>query len=162
MIRYSTRNDLPPDVRARIVTLCNARLADSIDLEAQLKHAHWNVKGPTFIALHRLFDEVHEQLEEFVDLIAERVVQLGGVAAGTIRLAAQASQLDEYPPDAASGAAHVEAVADLLATYGQATRGAIDEADRVGDKTTADLFTEVSRAIDKCLWLVEAQLHVDA
>ena len=162
MIRYSTRNDLLSDVRARIVVLCNARLADSIDLEAQLKYAHWNVKGPTFIALHRLLDEVHEQLEGFVDLIAERVVQLGGVAAGTIRLAAKASQLHEYPLDAASAAAHVEAVADVLATYGRAARGAIDEADRAGDKVTADLFTEVSRAIDKCLWLVEAHLQVDA
>lgn len=162
MIRYSTKNDLLPDVRARIVALCNARLADSIDLEAQLKYAHWNVKGPTFIALHRLFDEVHEQVEEFVDVIAERVLQLGGVAAGTIRLAAKASQLPEYPLNAASGAAHVEAVTDVLATYARSVRGGIDEADRVGDKVTADLFTEVSRAIDKCLWLVEAQLHVDA
>lgn len=162
MIRYSTRNDLSLGVRERMVALCNARLADTIDLESQCKQAHWNVKGPVFIALHRLFDEVHGEVEELVDELAERAVQLGGVAAGTIRLAAKVSQLPEYPLDAVTGSAHVGAVTDALATYAQAVRSAIDAADRAGDKNTADLFTEVSRTIDKCLWLVEAQLHADA
>ena len=82
---YPTKNDLPEAARREAVELLNQRLADCIDLQTQCKQAHWNVKGPTFIALHKLFDEINEDVEEYVDLIAERVVQLGGIAEGTVR-----------------------------------------------------------------------------
>ena|SRR5438552_1691697 len=83
---HPTKNDLPESVRARGADLCNRRLADAIDLQTQCKYAHWNVKGPNFIALHELFDKVTEDVEDYVDLIAERVVQLGGSADGTARI----------------------------------------------------------------------------
>src|SRR6266403_3228804 len=108
---YETENDLPKNTREALNTLINQRLADVIDLQLQLKQAHWNVKGPHFIGLHELFDKIAEEVESYVDEIAERVVQLGGIAQGTVRVAAARSRLDEYPPEIADGAAHVEAVA---------------------------------------------------
>lgn len=155
---YETRNDLSQDVRLRMVTLLNARLADAIDLRTQAKVAHWNVKGPEFIALHKLFDEVAGSVDEYVDLIAERAVQLGGTAEGTARQVAERSSLDEY---AGSGSAdqHVPAVADALGDFGKAIRQATEEALEAGDQETADILIEVSRGTDKWLWFVEAHLQ---
>ena len=155
-IVYETENDLPKEARTESIGLLNQRLADIIDLQTQLKQAHWNVKGPHFIGLHELFDKLAEEIEEYVDMIAERVVQLGGIAEGTARVAASRSRLDEYPLAIAEGSAHVEAVARALSTFGREARMAIDEAAGFEDADTADLFTEVSRGIDKALWFVEA------
>ena len=153
---YETENDIPLKRRQELNTLLNQRLADAVDLQMQMKQAHWNVKGPSFIGLHELFDQVDEAVESYVDMIAERIVQLGGIAEGTVRVAALHSRLLEYPLAIAEGPAHVEAVARALSTFGQAARSTIDEADELDDADTADLFTEVSRGIDKWLWFVEA------
>jgi starvation-inducible DNA-binding protein len=153
---YQTENDLPPNTRAEVIGIVNQRLADIIDLQTQMKQAHWNVKGPHFIGLHELFDKIAEEVESYVDLIAERIVQLGGIAQGTVRVAASRSRLEEYPLDIADGAAHVEAVARALSTFGREARMTIEEVDRLDDLDTADIFTEVSRGIDKWLWFVEA------
>lgn len=153
---YETENDIPQKRRVELNALMNQRLADAVDLQLQMKQAHWNVKGPNFIGLHELFDKVYEGIGEYVDLIAERIVQLGGIAEGTARVAAKRSRLAEYPLEIADGAAHVEAVARALSTFGHDARNTINEADDLDDADTADLFTEVSRGIDKWLWLVEA------
>src|SRR5215475_9857783 len=153
---YETENDLRKDARAELIGIINQRLADIIDLQTQLKQAHWNVKGPHFIGLHELFDKIAEEVEDYVDLIAERAVQLGGIAEGTVRTAASRSRLDEYPLDIADGAAHVEAVARALSTFGREARMTIEETDRLDDADTADIFTEVSRGIDKWLSFVGA------
>jgi len=153
---YETENDIPQKRREELNALMNRRLADAVDLQSQMKQAHWNVKGPHFIGLHELFDKVDEAVESYVDLIAERIVQLGGIAEGTVRVAAGRSRLEEYPLTIADGAAHVEAVAKALSTFGQEVRNTISEADELEDQDTADLFTEVSRGIDKWLWFVEA------
>src|ERR1700732_3428440 len=105
---FKTKNDIPQATRVKAVELLNARLADCIDLQTQSKQAHWNVKGPHFIALHELFDQINEAVEDYVDDIAERAVQLGGVAEGTARMVATRSSLSEYPADAAGGRRHVE------------------------------------------------------
>jgi starvation-inducible DNA-binding protein len=157
---HPTRNDLPRATRTKVIELLDARLADAIDLQTQLKQAHWNVKGPAFIALHELFDKINEAVEDYVDDLAERVVQLGGTAHGTARQAARRSTLAEYP-DVSAGRDHVQAVAAVLAAFGKLARAAIDRADRLGDKDTADLFTEVSSGVDKWLWFVEAHLQAD-
>ena len=156
---FATRIDIPEDDRAQLVELLNARLADTFDLYGQVKQAHWNVKGPDFIQLHELYDMVAATVLPFVDEIAERATALGGLALGTVRMVADASTLDEYPVDATGGKATLEAVADRLATYGEAVRMAIDRADDLGDQDTVDLFTEISRSIDKSLWFVEAHLQ---
>ena len=153
---WPTQNDLPEKVRRGAIELLNQQLADALDLRLQAKQAHWNVKGPNFIALHELFDEVVEELEEYVDEIAERAVELGGTALGTVRVAAKASRLREYPLDIASGREHVMALSGQLAEFGKAARAAFDTAARLGDADTSDLFTEVSRGVDKLLWKVEA------
>ena len=158
---FATRNDIPERARAQIIDLLNRRLADAIDLQTQAKAAHWNVRGPGFIALHKLFDEVHGGISEYVDLIAERAVQLGGVAEGTARIVARRSELEEYPPDIAAEKQHVRALSGALAAFGSRARRAIDEADEIDDRVTADIFTEISRGIDKWLWFVEAHLPTE-
>ncbi len=153
---YETENDISAQRRSELNALMNQRLADAVDLQTQLKQAHWNVKGPHFIGLHELFDQVDEAVESYVDLIAERIVQLGGVAEGTVRVSAARSRLEEYPLNIADGHAHVEAVAKALSTFGQEARATISQADELDDADTADIFTEISRGIDKWLWFVEA------
>ena len=155
---FKTKNDLAESVRVKMIELLNARLADVIDLQTQIKQAHWNVKGPNFIAVHELFDKINEAVEDYVDDIAERAVQLGGVAEGTARMAAKRSSLSEYPANTVDGRGHVEALSSVLAAFGKSARKAIDDSD---DLDTADLFTEISRGIDKWLWFVEAHLQAE-
>ena len=140
---YSTKNDLPQASRVQVIELLNQRLADSIDLQTQCKQAHWNVKGPAFIALHKLFDEINEDVEEYVDLIAERIVQLGGIAEGTVLVLSK-------------GAEHVAALSDALAAFGRNVRVGIEEMNELEDAGSADILTEISRGVDKWLWFVEA------
>ena len=153
---YETENDISLKRRSELNALMNQRLASAVDLQMQMKQAHWNVKGPSFIGLHELFDKVDEAVESYVDMIAERIVQLGGIAEGTVRVSAARSRLPEYPLALADGMAHVEAVARALSTFGQAARSTIEEANALDDADTADLFTEISRGIDQWLWFVEA------
>jgi starvation-inducible DNA-binding protein len=153
---FPTKNDLPEATRSRVTDLLNKRLADCIDLQTQCKQAHWNVKGPSFIALHKLFDDINEDVEEYVDLLAERVVQLGGTAEGTARMVAGRTTLDEYPQALASSEGHVEALSSALAGFGSGTRKAIGQVDQLEDADTVDILTEISRGIDKWLWFVEA------
>jgi starvation-inducible DNA-binding protein len=155
-IVYETENDIAPQSRSALIPVMNQRLADAVDLQTQMKQAHWNVKGPNFIGLHELFDQVDEAVESYADLIAERIVQLGGIAEGTARVASSRSRLEEYPLAIADGHAHVEAVSKALSTFGRDARNTIDEAAGLGDADTADIFTEISRGIDKWLWFVEA------
>jgi starvation-inducible DNA-binding protein len=158
---FKTKNDLSEATRGKAIELLNARLADAIDLQTQTKQAHWNVKGPNFIALHELFDKVNEDVEDYVDNLAERAVQLGGIAEGTARMAAKRSSLSEYPAKTVEGHSHVEALSSALATFGKSVRKAIDTANDFNDLDTADLFTEISRGIDKWLWFVEAHLQAE-
>ena len=158
---FKTKNDLPEAIRVKAIELLNARLADCKDLQTQVKQAHWNVKGPNFISLHLLFDKINDDVENYVDEIAERAVQLGGVAEGTARMVAKRSSLAEYPASAVDGRSHVEALSSALATFGKSARKAINDANDLGDLDTADLFTEVSRGTDKWLWFVEAHLQAE-
>lgn len=156
---FPTRHDLPAETRKQIIALLNQHLADTLDLFTQVKYAHWNVKGPAFIALHKLFDDLAETLEDAVDTIAERATALGGVATGTVRQAAAASRLPEFPAETFKDMGVVEALAVRYADLARTTREAIDAADRLGDKDTADLFTGVSRELDKSLGFLEAHLQ---
>jgi starvation-inducible DNA-binding protein len=155
---YKTKNDLAEMTREDVIPILNARLADRIDLIHQAKQAHWNVKGPSFIALHKLFDEIVDAAEDYMGLLVERVVQLGGTAEGTIQVATTRTGLQEYPLALTEERDHVEALSSALAAYGKGVRHAIDQADQLGDKDTADIFTEISRGVDKYLWFVEAHL----
>lgn len=156
---FTTRIDLPSGTREKMVALLNQQLADTFDLYSQTKHAHWNVKGAQFYPLHELFDKLAEILAGFVDLIAERATALGGMAMGTARMAAGASRLPESPLDAVDSLPCVEALATRYASLAATMRGAIDTAAKQGDMDTSDLFTEVSRGVDKALWFLEAHLQ---
>jgi starvation-inducible DNA-binding protein len=151
-----TRNSLPEATRLEVVALLQDRLSDSIDLTTQAKQAHWNVKGPNFIALHELFDKVFTDTGVYVDVIAERIVQLGGVAVGTARVVGKSPSLPEYPLDFSSGKHHIAALAHAIAFYGELIRKAIALCAKLNDAGSADIFTQVSRGTDMNLWFVEA------
>lgn len=155
-----TKNDVPQDVRAKSVAILNARLALALDLKLQAKQAHWNVKGPTFIALHELFDKIVDVIDDAADVIAERAVQLGGVAEGTIQAVQGRTTLVPYPLTLRGEREHLEALSTAIAAFGKSVRAAIGEAAGIGDADTSNVFTEVSRSSDKYLWFVEA--HLDA
>lgn len=156
---HKTRIDIAADAREKLVALLNRQLADTLDLATQIKQAHWNVKGMNFIALHELFDGFATAVRDHVDSIAERVTALGGVALGTARVAAQCSRLEEFPLQGIDGRAAVETLAERFAVLAGSTRAAVVEADEIGDPTTADLLTEVSRGLDENLWFLEAHLQ---
>ncbi|MEP6946338.1 MAG: DNA starvation/stationary phase protection protein Dps [Acidobacteriota bacterium] len=153
---HNTKIDIPKAKREKLITILSQRLADSADLKSQAKQAHWNVKGPNFIALHELFDRVAAELDPIVDDIAERITTLGGTALGTVRVSAQSSSLAEYPLEITDGESHVDALSSVLADFGKKVRAEIDTTDELGDADTSDLLTGVSRSIDKLLWFVEA------
>lgn len=156
---HKTKNDLSKDKREKLIDILNSRLADATDLKSQAKQAHWNVKGMSFIGLHELFDQVATNVELHIDSIAERVTSLGGTAMGTIRVAAEKSTLQEYPHEITDGADHVDALSTALSDFGKKVRENIDDADKLEDQDTADLFTEISRSVDKDLWFVEAHIQ---
>ncbi len=152
---YRTANTLPEQIRSRSVVLLNRHLAAAIDLHAQVKQAHWNVRGPTFIAIHELFDKVADVVEEYSDKIAERAGTLGAAAEGTVQTAAERSFLEPYRLGVADAAAHISAVTSALASLASRCATRSTRATQFGDIDTSDLFTEVSRGIDYQLWLVE-------
>jgi starvation-inducible DNA-binding protein len=156
---FKTGIDIASQTRAKLINLLNQQLADTTDLYSQTKQAHWNVKGAQFYPLHELFDKLAAELLAYTDLIAERATALGGVALGTVRLAAAVSRLPEYPAETIDSLPTVEALAARYAGLAATTRAAIDIASSAGDQDTADLFTEVSRGLDKALWFLEAHLQ---
>jgi starvation-inducible DNA-binding protein len=156
---FETRIDIKDESREQVIAILNARLADSLDIQTQTKFAHWNVKGNDFYQLHLLFDEIAEHLEDAVDLIAERATALGGRANGTVRQAAANSQIEEYEIDAIKGMDHVRALSDRLGSFANLCRQSIDQTDELGDKATADVFTEIVRQADKDLYFLESHIQ---
>ena len=158
-ILHPSRIDLPESVREQVVTQLTQTLAGTLDLKTHVKQAHWNVKGKDFYQLHELFDQLAKELEAYVDLVAERITALGGTALGTVRQAAESSLLAEYPADIFQGMDHVRALSERYAALGKHTRASIDMTDDIGDRDTADLYTEISRGLDQRLWFLEAHLQ---
>jgi starvation-inducible DNA-binding protein len=156
---HSTSIDLNSETRSQMIKLLNQQLADTFDLYSQTKQAHWNVKGMQFMQLHELYDQLATTLLAHVDTIAERATTLGGTALGTARMAAKATRLADYPEDALGSEASLKTLVERYAQLAASTRAAIDEADDASDADTADLFTGVSRDLDKSLWFLEAHLQ---
>jgi starvation-inducible DNA-binding protein len=156
---FETGVGIPADVRKKTIAILNQHLADAFDLMSQVKQAHWNVKGPDFWQLHKLFDDVAERASEWVDEFAERVTALGGYATGTVRMATASTRLPEFPTQITDSMDYVRAVAERLAAFTNGARDAIDTTDELGDAATADLFTEVTRCADQYLYFLEAHLQ---
>jgi starvation-inducible DNA-binding protein len=156
---YKTHIDLSSNAKRVSIAVLDARLADAIDLALLTKQAHWNIKGPQFIALHEMIDGFRTELDEHVDTMAERVVQLGGTALGTTQAVAESTTLTPYPTDIYAANDHLVALIERYAKVASAVRGAIEETDNAGDADTADIFTAFSRALDKNLWFLEAHLQ---
>ncbi len=159
MTTFTTHIDLSAQVREQMIALLNQTLANLADLYGQTKQAHWNVKGPAFYALHKLYDDLAEELEGYIDTVAERITALGGLAAGTVRKAAAASQLPELPLETVEGMALTRALVERYAQAAAQVRSAIAQAEAAGDMGTADLFTEVVRGLDKALYFLEAHIQ---
>jgi len=156
---FANSVDMKREARTESIRELNKLLADVFDLMSQTKQAHWNIKGPRFIGLHKLFDEFAEGLEDYIDMIAERITALGGYALGTARMAANSSRIPEYPTDVIMDLDHVRALSERYAVFANTTRTAINATDEAGDRDTSDLLTDVSRDVDKWLWFLEAHLQ---
>jgi starvation-inducible DNA-binding protein len=157
--QFATRIDLDESTREQMVSLLNQLLADLFDLFSQVKQAHWNVKGEEFYQLHKLFDEMAEELLDYIDIVAERVTALGGEARGTVRMAADASRVDQYPEGVFESLQLVDALADRYAAVAAPCREGIDAAEKAEDMVTSDLLIDVCRGLDKRLWFLEAHLQ---
>ena len=155
---HRTAIDIPAEAREKLVVILNQQLANVSDLYSQTKQAHWNVRGPEFYQLHKLFDDLAEPLEEPIDIIAERAVTLGGVALGTVRDAAKASELKEFPHEPGA-MEYAKELARRFATVANSVRKAIDDTDELGDADSADLLTDLSRELDKSVYFLEAHFR---
>jgi len=160
-VLYPVRIDIPPEIRLYVVQLLNQTLACAVDLRSQVKQACWNVKGHDLVLLHALFATMALELDAHIDLVAERLVVLGGVARGTVRTAATHSRLPEYPGVIMDGDAHVRALTECFASYATALRADIARATEVEDAGSAALYTDISRGVDQRLGFLEAYLHHD-
>jgi starvation-inducible DNA-binding protein len=158
---FETAVDLSATTRVAMIELLNQELADTSDIYSQTKQAHWNVKGIHFYQLHLLFDQLAEKRQAEADELAERATELGGYALGTVRMAAASSRLPEIPTGINAGVDYVRALVERYGLHANSMRAAIDEADEAGDKDTADLFTEISRELDKDLWFLQAHLQAE-
>lgn len=147
---------LGEDARKKMIDLLNARLSDTIALTLAVKQAHWNIKGSGFIGVHELLDEVADRLRQSSDLMAERAVILGGLAQGTVEAVSKSANVAPYPADLVDIQDHVRALTERYKDLGAKLRDAIDQADDADDDDTEDLFTEVSRIIDKDAWFIGA------
>ena len=156
---HKTRNDTKSNAKAVSMQCLQARLADSIDLGLITKQAHWNLKGPQFIGIHLMLDTFRTAQDEWSDMMAERITQLGGTARGTAQEVTKGTSLPAYPTDLYAVADHVNALIERYAACANAIRENIDETEEAGDPGTADLFTEVSRGLDKQLWFLEAHIQ---
>lgn len=159
---HKTVNDLEGNAKKVAIEILNARLADMIDLSLITKQAHWNLKGPRFIAIHEMLDGFRTQLDGHVDTVAERVVQLGGTALGTSQIVAGQSTVSAYPTNIYKIEDHLAALIERYGAVANATRRAIDDTDEAGDANTADIFTAASRDLDKALWFLEAHIQEPA
>jgi starvation-inducible DNA-binding protein len=155
-------NALPEEQQAKLIELLNRRLADAIDLRLQSRQAYWNVKGPHFMALRELFDKVAQGVEEDANLIAARIVQLGGRAEGTAHAVAGRSSLDGYRLATAVGNGHIDALSQTLTNFGRHARYASEQATLLQDADTAAIFTEIARGIDTWLWFVQTSQQADS
>ncbi|HVA14179.1 MAG TPA: DNA starvation/stationary phase protection protein Dps [Stellaceae bacterium] len=156
MALFKTQNDLKSNTKTTVIELLNVRLAEAIDLALLTKQAHWNLKGPQFIAVHEMIDTFRTEIDGHVDTMAERIVQLGGTALGTTQAVAKGTSLKPYPTDIHKIKDHLAALIERYGKTANAARAAIAESDDAGDKDTADILTAYSRALDKSLWFLEA------
>jgi starvation-inducible DNA-binding protein len=150
---------LEGNAKSAVIDILNARLADAIDLSLIIKQAHWNLKGREFIAVHEMLDPMRAAVDTHVDIIAERIAQLDGIALGTSQIVAQSTRLDAYPTDIRKIPDHLAALADRFATLANQVRDDIDNTDEAGDADAADILTAFSRELDKDLWFIKSHLE---
>ena len=158
---YKTRADIPDDVRIQVVELLNQSLADTIDLKSQILQAIWHVRGMNFYQFYLLFGEISEQLEEQTTLLVGRISALASTPLITVRIAAQCSQLSEFPFNAVTVEEILRSLAECVSLHGKSVRLGIVQANDLGDAVTAHIYTKISRTVDRHLWLLESHYNID-
>lgn len=157
---FANHVSLPEEVKTQLVDTLNTMLATTSDLRSQVKQAHWNIKGPQFVARHELFDNLAAKLLDYADVIAERAATLGGYATGTVRQSAEHSKLPEYDVRAVDGKHHIKTLVDRYSEYTRLIRDAVNEAEKVDDPATEDVYTEILRGTELDMWFLESHLNV--
>ena len=156
---HKTMNPISENIRGSMIELLQTHLATAVDITYQTKQAHWNVKGMNFIAVHELFDDLHEETEEYVDTIAERLTAIGGQAHGTVQAASENSLLDPYPLDLVKSEDHLKRLTESYAKWSAAVAEGIEEASEAGDPLTEDLLTAIGRGLDKGIYFMESHFQ---
>ena len=157
--RFGTTRFLPialsKEARAESCQLLNEILADSMILYALYKKHHWLVAGPTFYQLHLLFDKHAEEQTEIIDLLAERVQSLGGIAVGDPRHAAELTTIDRAPNGAEDVPAMIHRTLDAHETILEKVRDAIDKTEKNSDWGSNDLLMgDVLRRNELQVWFI--------
>ncbi|MFM9937988.1 MAG: DNA starvation/stationary phase protection protein Dps [Hyphomicrobiaceae bacterium] len=151
-----TKNTLALDSRYASIEALNNIVAHMIDVALAAKHAHWNVRGPSFMSYHTLFDKAFTDLIEQIDSLGERATALGGIARGTVQTVAAATRFAPYPVLSTAEAEHVALLSTRLGELGHDLRQATIAASEHGDIVTADVLTDAGAAVDSLLWLIES------
>lgn len=158
-MNFPSHVNLPAEARLELISLLNICLANAIDLHWQVKQAHWNIRGKHFYSRHELFDDLAKHLRKQADTVAERAGTLGGYAEGTIRLAANNSQLPEYDLEAVDGDSHLRALVERFARYAASMRDGIRRSEDLEDPVTVDLLTQILGEVELDLWFLESHFH---
>ncbi|MEO8570513.1 MAG: DNA starvation/stationary phase protection protein, partial [Chloroflexota bacterium] len=131
---------LASEARSESCRILNEILADSMILYALYKKHHWLVAGPTFYQLHLLFDKHAEEQTEIIDVLAERVQSLGGIAVGDPRLAAELTTIDRPPNGAEDVPAMIHRLLDAHETIIEKVRKGISKTEKSEDWGSNDLL----------------------
>ncbi len=157
--KQANRSSISLINKEQLIAILNQQLADNIDLHSQVKQAHWNVKGINFYALHQMFDQFAREILDYIDMTAERITALGGVAQGGLTIVSNNSRLKPGTTTFQKGESTLKELSSRYQQLSSSTRESINKSEDLGDSATADLFTEVVRGLDKTLWMLESHLH---
>jgi starvation-inducible DNA-binding protein len=157
MVAYTVPG-MKPGNAEQVNKLLQGRLNSLNDLALTLKHVHWNVTGPNFIAVHTMLDPQVEAVRAMADETAERIAALGGSPVGTPGALVKERDWDDYSIGRADAIAHLGALDVVYSGIIEAHRAAIDTTEEL-DLVTQDMLVGQARQLEEFHWFVRAHLE---